>query len=231
LIAWSLDGAGLAFGSDRHGPTNLFWQPADGSSAALRLIESPRIQAPVSFAPDGRLLFSHDVPGQGRNIDALSLDTHRVEPVVNTPAQELNGEVSPDGNWIAYDSNESGQFEIYLRAYPPAAGNRRWQASAGGGRQPLWSRDGRELFYRDFTGAVMSVPISFTPAFEPGAPRKVLDGSAYAGGSSVASGRRYDVGADGRFLMIKQAKRDSSGPSLVVVQNWFEELNRLVPAR
>jgi serine/threonine-protein kinase len=231
LIAWSLDGSGLAFGSDRHGPTNLFWQRADGDSMAVRLIESQRIQMPVSFAPDGRLLFSHDVPGQGRNIEALTMDTHRVEPVISTPAQELNGEVSPDGNWIAYDSNESGQFEIYLRPYPPATGSRRWQASTGGGKQPLWSRNGRELFYRDFTGAVMSVPIHVTPAFEPGAPRKILDGSGYAGDGSFASGRTYDVGADGRFLMIKRATSDPGGPSLVVVQNWFAELNRLVPAR
>jgi serine/threonine-protein kinase len=231
LIAWSLDGSGLAFGSDRHGPTNLFWQKADGTSAATRLLASPRIQMPVSFAPDGRLLFSHDVPGQGRNIEAMSMDTRRVEAVISTPAQELNGEVSPDGRWIAYDSNESGQFEIYVRPYPPVAGSRRWQASTGGGRQPVWARDGRALFYRDFAGAVMSVPIRTATTFEPAAPRKVFDGTAFAGDGSSGSGRTYDVAADGRFLMIKRATPDSGGPSLVVVQNWFEELDHLLPAR
>jgi serine/threonine-protein kinase len=143
----------------------------------------------------------------------------------------LNGEVSPDGRWIAYDSNESGQFEIYVRPYPPVAGSRRWQASTGGGRQPVWARDGRALFYRDFAGAVMSVPISTATTFEPAAPRKVFDGAAFAGDGSSASGRTYDVAADGRFLMIKRATPDSGGPSLVVVQNWFEELDHLLPAR
>jgi serine/threonine-protein kinase len=231
LIAWSPDGSGLAFGSDRHGPTNLFWQRVDGRSSARRLLDSPRIQMPVSFAPDGRLLFSHDVPGHGRNIDALTIDTGRVEPVINTPAHELNGEVSPDGHWIAYDSNESGQFEIYIRPYPQTGGSRRWQASTGGGRQPVWAHDGRTLFYRDFSGAVMSVPIRFAPTFEPGTPVKVIDGAGYSGDGTLASGRTYDVGRDGRFLMIKRGAPDGNGLSLVVVQNWFEELNRLVPAR
>ena len=231
LIAWSPDGSGLAFGSDRHGPTNLFWQPADGTGTAARLIESQRVQMPVSFAPDGRLLFSHDVAGQGRNIEALTIGTGRVEPVISTPAQELNGEVSPDGRWIAYDSNESGQFEIYVRSYPPATGSRRWQASTGGGRQPLWSRNGRELFYRDFSGAVMRVPISPGPSFEPGTPAQALDGGSYTGDGSMASGRTYDVGRDGRFLMIKRGVPDGNRLSLLVVQNWFEELERLIPAR
>jgi hypothetical protein len=104
--------------------------------------------------------------------------------------------------------------------------------SAGGGRQPLWSRDGRQLFYRDFAGAVLGVPVTLTPTFAPGAVTGLLDGAGYVGGGSVGSARTYDVGRDGRFLMIKeQSGSNGDGPSLVIVQNWFEELTRLAPVR
>jgi len=231
LAAWSRDGSRIAFGSDRFGATNLFWQSADGGGSPERLLESARIQMPLTFTPDNRLLFSEEIPGEGRNIMALRLDTRAVEPVIRTPANELTPEISPDGRWIAYDSNESGQFEIYVRPYPDT--NRgRWQISTGGGRQPLWSRDGRELFYRDFSGAVMGVRVTSTPAFSSDAVTKVLDASTYPGGGSSGSARGYDVAGDGRFLMVKLGQRDAgASPSIVIVQNWFEELKRLAPAR
>ena len=158
LAAWSPDGKLIAFGSDRFGPTSLFLQPADRSREPQRLLESDRVQMPIAFTPDGRLLFSEEVPKRGRDIQALSLDgSRRVKSIVHSPGHDGTAEVSPDGRWLAYDSNESGQFEVYVRPYPDAD-KARWQVSVDGGRQPLWSRDGRELFYRDFSGAVMSVP-------------------------------------------------------------------------
>jgi eukaryotic-like serine/threonine-protein kinase len=234
LVAWSLDGKRLAFGSSRYGGIpNLFWQPADGSGPPERLLESPSMQMPLTFTPDGRLLFSAAEPGEGRNILALSLDgTHRVERIIRSPANDGNAEISPDGRWIAYDSNESGQFEIYVKPYPPCASDQRWKISIDGGRQPLWSRNGRELFYRDFTGAVLAVPVTFTPTYTPGAVAKLLDGAAYVGGGPKLSSRTYDLSHDGtRFLMIKAGRTDARPPSLVVVQHWFEELKRLVPAQ
>jgi eukaryotic-like serine/threonine-protein kinase len=230
LVAWSLDGRRLAFGSDRFGVTNLFWQAADGSGEPERLLESARIQMPHSFAPDGRLLFSADVAGQGRDIHALATDgTGRVERIVYGKANDVTAEVSPDGHWIAYDSDESGQLEVYVRPYPGAYAGGRWQISSGGGKQPLWSRDGRELFYRDFNGALLSAAVTLEPGFVPGPVVKVLDNASYLGSGSNASGRTYDLSLDGkRFLMIKQ---EEATPSLVVVLNWFEELQRLVPVR
>jgi serine/threonine-protein kinase len=232
LVAWSRDGRHLAFGSDRFGYTNLFMQAADGSGQSEHLVASERIQMPLSFTPDGRLLFSEEVPGQGRNIHALALDgSGEVSVVIATPANELNAEVSPDGKWLAYDSNESGQFEVYVRPYPNV-GEARWKISLQGGRQPLWSRDGRELFYRDFSGAVMAVSVSDVGGFSAGEVMKIIDGSAYMGGGRLGSARTYDVSPDGRrLLMIKRGDLKSGPGTIVVVVNWFTELQQRVPTR
>jgi eukaryotic-like serine/threonine-protein kinase len=229
VVAWSPDGKLIAFGSDRFGPTTIYVQPADGRAEPQRLMEADRIQLPLAFAPDGRLLFSEEVPRRGRDIRAVSLDgSRRVESIVHSPGVDGNAEVSPNGRWIAYDSNESGEFEIYVRPYPDA-GRARWQISIGGGRQPLWSHDGRELFYRDFSGAVMSVPLALGPTFTAGRVVTILEGSAYAGRGPFLSGRTYDLSLDGRrFLMVKPVASGAAG-SLVVVLNWFEELKRRVP--
>jgi serine/threonine-protein kinase len=231
LAVWSIDGKAIAFGSDRFGPTSLFLQPADRSREPQRLLEADRVQMPLTFTPDGRLLFSEEVPKRGRDIHALSLDgSRRVESIVHSPGHDGTAEVSPDGRWLAYDSNESGQFEVYVRPYPDAD-RARWQVSVEGGRQPLWSRDGRELFYRDFSGAVMSVPVVLTPNFSGLQPVKTLDGSGYSGSGQFLSARTYDLSLDGRrFLMLKPV-RSGTTRSLVVVLNWFEELKRLVPSR
>jgi eukaryotic-like serine/threonine-protein kinase len=231
LMAWDHDGRQIAFGSDRFGPTNLFLQAADGSGDPRRLLVSDRVQQPMSFAPDGRLIFSADVPGRGRDIDAVSVDgTARVEHIIHSAANDLWAEVSPDGRWIAYDSDESGQMEVYVRPYPRAYSGGRWQISSGGGRQPLWSRDGRELFYRDFSGAVFAAPITLAPAFAAGPAIKLFAGGDYVGAGSAGAGRAYDLSRDGRrFLMLKElrAAGDTGSPAFVVVLNWFEELRRL----
>lgn len=233
LAEWSPDGRYVVFGSDRFGVTNLFRQASDGSGEPERLLESDRLQMPVSFASEGRLLFSANVTGQHRDIHVLSLDgTRRAEPLIYGPANELTAHVSPDGRWIAYDSDESGQFEVYVRSYPDTYGGGRWQISSGGGRQPLWSPDGAELFYRDFNGAMMAASVTLGPSFVPGSVVKLFENAGYGGSGPQGSGRTYDLSRDGsRFLMIKAAGSpdDESSPSLVVVLNWFEELKRLVP--
>jgi serine/threonine-protein kinase len=231
LLAWSLDGQKLAFGSDRFRVSNLFSQAADGTGEPERLLESDRIQMPLSFAPDGRLLFSADVAGRGRDIHALWMDgSRRVDPILEGPTNEGSAEVSPDGRWIAYDSDESGQFEVYVRPYPDAYAGGRWPISSDGGKQPLWSPDGRELFYRDFDGALLAAPVTLTPTFAAGPGVKVFENANYFAGrpGSTMSGRTYDF--DGkRFLMIKPEAAAGEAAALVVVLNWFEELKRLVP--
>lgn len=232
LLAWTRDGRYLAFGSSRSGVSNVFWQASDRSGEPERLWESERLQQPMSFAPDGRLLLSEAAPGGGRDVLALSLDSpRRVERLLESDATEGWAEVSSDGRWLVYDSNESGQFEIYVRPYPRVRDGR-WRVSDGGGRQPLWSRDGKELFYRDFSGALMVVPVTRGATLRFGPPVKLLDGVRYVGGGSGLSGRTYDVDPDGsRFLMIKRAVPSDTATSIVVTENWFQELQARLPNR
>jgi hypothetical protein len=152
---------------------------------------------------------------------------------------ERNGEISPDGRWLAYESNESGQFEIYVRPFPDV-NDGRWQVSTGGGTTPLWGRSGRELFFMVPRGQALMVAaildVSGSERFRSGTPVKVFSTGAYlapTGAANGAPGRTYDVSADGqRFLMIKDVsvREDTPPPqSITVVQNWVEELKRRVP--
>jgi Tol biopolymer transport system component len=233
IIAWSPNGRYIAFGSDRFGVTNLFRQAADGSGEPERLLTSANTQMPITYAPDGRLLFSQATPGQQRDIYLLSLDGEPSSaPLIATAANELTAEVSPDGRWMAYDSDESGRFEVYVRPFPNTAEGGRWQISSGGGRQALWSHDGRELFYRDFDGALMSVAVTLTPTFAPGPATKLFQRPEYLGAGARGSGRTYDITPDdARFIMIKERPTGATGggPKLVVVLDWFAELERLAP--
>jgi serine/threonine-protein kinase len=156
-----------------------------------------------------------------------------VQPLIQTIFSERNGDISPDGRWMAYQSNESGQYQIYVRPFPKVDDGR-WQVSTAGGTRPLWSRDGRELFYLDDRDRLTVVRVQVTArTFTASTPSQVLATPYYAGS---AVGRTYDGSPDGqRFLMIKDDKSmqdpDAAPPSLTVVVNWVEELKRLVPAR
>jgi serine/threonine-protein kinase len=149
---------------------------------------------------------------------------------VQTTFDELNGEVSPDGRWMAYQSNESGRDEIYVRPFPDANSGR-WQISTGGGTRPLWTRSGKELFYLGPGGAVMSASVEGGSAFRAGNPTRLFERPYFP--ASEAPGRTYDVSPDGqRFLMVKvggASGETAEATSIIVVQNWTEELKRLVP--
>ena len=154
-------------------------------------------------------------------------------PLVQSPSIERNGIVSPDGRWLAYESNESGRFEISVRPFPDV--NRgHWQVSTGGGTRPLWAPSGQELLYVSPTGALMRVGVERAPTWAATPPTQLVK-EGYATIPGSLSGRSYDIAPDGqRFLMIKEgggADQTAAPPSLVVVQHWLEELKRLVPTR
>ena len=211
---------------------NLFAQAADGSGDVTRLTKSPNIQHATSVSPDGtRLVFTETAPTTGPDVMQLRLDgTHAVTPLVQTPFSERNGEVSPDGRWLAYEANDSGRFNIYVRPFPDVSSGY-WQVSTDGGTRPLWARNSQELFYLSVTGALMRVGVAHGPTWAATAPTKLFEGRY--GAAANQTGRTYDIAPDGkRFLMIKaggSADQTAVPTSLVVVQNWREELKRLVP--
>jgi len=171
-------------------------------------------------------------PGQPP-FDLYTLDVgsdRKVAPLLNDSYSEHNGEISPDGRWLVYQSDESGSNEIYVRPFPHVAAGRS-QVSSGGGTRPMWARNGRELFYSGVDGTMMAVSIDSSVGrdkFSAGTPTALFSGPYY----SVQAGRSYDVSADGRFLMVKNDTPQAlSAPQLVVVLNWLEELKRLVPTK
>jgi serine/threonine-protein kinase len=232
---WPPDGRRLFFSSVRAGGVNLFAQAADGSGDVTRLTTSPNVQHATSVSPDGaRLVFTETAAATGPDVMQFRLDgTNGVTPLVQTPLSERNGEVSPDGRWLAYEANyDSGRFNIYVRPFPDASSGY-WQVSTDGGTRPLWARNTNspELFYLSATGALMRVGVAPGPTWAATAPTKLFEGRY--GAAANQSGRTYDVAPDGkRFLMIKAGGSEDQTAvptSLVVVQNWREELNRLAP--
>jgi len=226
--AWTRDGRRILFTSNRAGVPHIFSRSADGTGAEEQLTTGKNVQfGSPSSSPDGtHVVFTEIVPGTGEDIMMLSLDgARRVEPLLHSPFAERNGAISPDGRWLAYESNESGQEEIHVRPFPNVSDGGHWQVSAGGGTCPVWSPNGQELFYRDLN-SVMAVTVQSTSTFSSGNPTKLFDGPYLTG-----VGGSYDASRDGqRFLMLK-----GSGPvspaRIVVVLNWFEELKAKVPAK
>jgi len=230
---WTPEGRRLFFASDREQPgRNLYAQAADGTGAAERLTTSPNQQNATAITPDGtRLLFTENAPPTNEDVMQVTVSgSHTVTPLVHTSAAERNGIVSPDGRWLAYEANDSGPFEIYVRPYPDTASGR-WQVSTGGGTRPLWSRDGRELFYVSSANGMMRVGVDRAASWTATAPTMLLkDGSVVSAEQNV--GRNYDVSPDGqRFLVVKPVNASNEAPQLVVVQHFDEVLKRLVPTK
>lgn len=147
------------------------------------------------------------------------------EPLLATPFNELGASISPDGRWVAYVSDESGRPEVYVRAYPGPGG--RWLISTDGGNHPVWGPDGKEIFYRAFPGGGMvSVPVEARTEFSPGRPSKLFDGRFEVGDRTF---RSYDISPDGKRFLMVQGEEESASTEVVVVLNWFQELERLVP--
>ena len=147
-------------------------------------------------------------------------------PLLVSPRSERNPEVSPDGRWLAYESDESGRFEIYVRPFPSVDAGR-WQISNTGGTRPAWARNGRELFYVSADAQMMAVSVSRDSgnAFTYGRPTALFSTSALYTG---LSGRTYDVAADGRFLLVKQppGAGATENQAIVVVENWIDEVRQ-----
>ena len=181
---------------------------------------------PESLSSDGRLLiYRHGLTAT--SLGVLDLQSGAPgQPLPVSEANALNADVSPDGLWIAYQSDETGDDRIYVRPFPNVEAGR-WQISRPTGVAPKWSPDGRELFYRDPTTAtMMAVEVSATGTeLRAGSPKELFDASPYLPGEI---GRNYDVGPDGRFLMVKPASPNDEA-RVVLIEDFGSELERLLP--
>jgi eukaryotic-like serine/threonine-protein kinase len=223
---WTPDGKRVAFESNNSGVPNIFWQLADGSGGLERLTTSPNINAPVSWSPDGQLLaFGEVITATGQNIWILRMNDRKVFSLHKTGFNENEARFSPDGRWLAYVSDESGRVEVYVQPYPGQGG--KWQISTEGGTEPVWNRNGRELFYRS-GDKMMAVDVSTQPGFAASTPRMLFEGRYEHPPVPL---HNFDVSPDGQhFLMLKPVDQEQAAPTQInVVLNWFEELKQKVP--
>ena len=232
---WSPDGSRIAFISLRSEESaeaaNLYWKAVDGSGPAEKLTQGPFYDQPTSWTSDGKgIIFQRSYhPETGWDVMLLSLDDRKLQPLLNSPANESRGELSPDGRWLAYVSTEEGLPGVFVRPYNDLK-RRRWRISPTGtsAGDPLWSPDGSKLFYRDLDAEkVMAVDVETGDEFAAGTSRVLFD-DCYVGSSDY--GRDYDITPDGRrFVMVKEMNPPPR--RIAVIVNWFEELKRLAPPR
>ena len=221
---WTPDGKRIAYRGTRKGFRNVYWKATDGSGEEEALTDTTNISTPSSWSPDGKwLTFVENNPTTGSNVWVLPVEGDRKPQLFQRNA--TNAHFSPDGRWIAYQAGESGRPEIYVRPFQSAGG--KIQISTAGGDEPIWSRDGRELFYvnRD---KMMAVEVHTQPAFSAGTPQLLFTGKYQASPNGVAA---YDVSPDARLLKIQPTSSEQATTQINVVINWPEELKRRVPTK
>jgi Tol biopolymer transport system component len=240
---WGPDGSKLAFQSTAPGPFNLFWKSIDGSADAEPLLKAadsasarswpntgaallpgtlPTLsgggpQFPMSWSPDGSTLAFHERKPDGeRDIWVVSRGGDPV-PFLLTPFDERSPRFSPDGKWLAYVSDESGRNDVYVQPFPGPGS--KWLVSTDGGIDPVWSKDGRELFYRH-DDELMAVSVAATREFSADRPRRLFETRFDTGDN----GPNYDVSPDGKWFVTPRSDRGSAPPELHLVLNWFSEV-------
>jgi Tol biopolymer transport system component len=217
--AWSPDGRYVVY--DKVG-VGIYRKLASGAGDEELLVPAKSLAVPKSWSPDGKtLVYTQINPGTGADLMAIAVNGDRKPfPVVQTNATEDQGQFSPDGHWLAYTSNESGQAEVYVIPFPPAPGAK-WLVSRGGGVAPRWRRDGKELFYISSESKMMSVEVSTRPTFQSGIPHALFQSDIVDTGIRTGP-MSWDIAPDGkRFLIISPDTSDT--PALTVALNWRQD--------
>ena len=242
---WTSDGQWIVYRtSTGSGYYDINRKAADGTGAIEKIGSSPNNPWPFSWSIDGKVLLLWELvlsPKQRESvaqtdIAMLSMEGDHVRtPLLNGKFNEDHPKISPNGRWLAYSSDESGQYEVYVRPYPDVNKGSQWQISTNGGNSPLWSPNDREIFYRN-NDAVMAVPVETESGFDSGKPKMLFEGSYLSRNIPPVVMPMWDIHPDGnRFLMMKPAptredEPESATPRKInVVLNWFEELKERVP--
>jgi eukaryotic-like serine/threonine-protein kinase len=238
---WSPDGKLVVYDGYKDGKWCLFTKPMDGSGKEELLLSSQNPIGALSWTPDKKFfLYNTYSPKTGNDILMAAMDGDRKpQPLVQTQFDEQWASLSPDGRWLAYTSDESGQLEAYVIPFPgnSGAGSGKWRISSDGGDHPQWAPNGRELYY--YTAAasgsqanstigqnlkMIAVPIDTKSGFQPGKPRVLFEGPYFQ------SFHDYAPTPDGRgFIFIRETQSQAGPAELAVVLNWFAELKKIVP--
>ena len=216
---WMAKGDKVTFSSSRNGNWDIFVKSADGSGEAEPLLATPSNEWGYGWSSDGKYLVGS---GDGRiwYLEAKEgASGYEVAPFIETPFDELSPDLSPDRRFLAYESDESGQYEIYVRPFPNGGqGGVKWQVSTNSGRQPRWRGDGKELFYVE-GDTLVAVSVTTKPSFSIGATRRLFDAQDAFDGR----GQQYDVSADGQRFVMVETLDEHPATVIRVVQNWYEE--------
>ncbi len=221
---WSPDDRRMAYACHRPDePFGVCWRAVDGSGTEERLFGRSSYVSLGDWSPDGRaLVFIDNTVETGHDLGIFRLDERQPRPLLNSRFNERAPDLSPDGRWLAYSSDESGRREVYVQAFP-ALGEKR-QVSTDGGDEPTWSGTGAELFYRH-GDEMRAVTMQARPVFKRGLPRTLFSGRYVSFPQRPEA--QYDVAPDGRFLMLKRDGPDD--PPLAMMVNWTEELKSRLP--
>ncbi len=235
---WTPAGQRITYSSfERSGEFSLYWKQADGAGDALHLTQSKNETYAQSWRPDGKVLaFDQLNPGTSRDIMTLAVEGDEKSgwkvgepmPFLNSPSSETTPAFSSDGRWLAYQSDESGNNEVYVRPFPGPGG--KWQISTGGGGYPVWSRNGKELFYRTVDSKI--IVVNYTDAsdsFHADKPKLWSPGQFTSLGNSL----NFDLHQDGkRFAVLKAPgpENQAAANKVTFIFNFFDELRRKVPS-
>jgi Tol biopolymer transport system component len=223
---WSPDGSRIVFTSGRTGPADLYVKPASGSSNEESLLKTSTFKFPTDWSSDGKLILYPEMNAKSRNdIWILPLEgDRRPKPFVQDDFDNLGAKFSPDGKWIAYSSDESGQQQVYVRPFPERGG--KYQVSTTGGSRPRWRRDEKELFYISADGKLMVVEVRAGSTFEALATKPLFDTRVKGVASrGFISRDNYAVSSDGQRFLINDVT-ETSAPPITVVLNWTADLKR-----
>ncbi|HEY3157330.1 MAG TPA: protein kinase, partial [Vicinamibacterales bacterium] len=216
--SWSPDGSRIVFDSNRRGPADIYWKALGSTGSEELLLHSNQPKQPTDWSADGRLIaFQQLDPTTKWDLWVLPVAADRKPmPFLQTSSNEMGGQLSPNGRWMAYSSDESGRWEVYVAAFPGPGG--KWQVSSGGGgAQPRWRRDGKELFDLSLDRKLMAVAIAAGIDFEASEAKVLFETRARYTGDIA-----YDAAPDGQRFLINTVVAEETGSPITVVVNWAE---------